>query len=191
MAWHGSGFHCLACSDAFLCVPGVALAWHYWRCRYRSYNLSSSSCVVLRNKPPRWNQAVGAYCLNFGGRVTQASVKNFQLVSVDNMVGARWASHAVHAVRASWAGLRAPPPLLPMVHAWLQTSAAPVGHPIPFQFHKPPHHVVAALQLGLHYSCSQFEPPIPSPPLATCRSARSCSLARWRAMPSPWTTATP
>lgn len=43
--------------------------------------------MVLRNKPPRWNQGLGAYCLNFGGRVTQASVKNFQLVSVDNMVG--------------------------------------------------------------------------------------------------------
>lgn len=54
-------------------------------CRYKAYNLSS--CVVLRNKPPRWNAAMGAYCLNFGGRVTQASVKNFQLVSVDNMVG--------------------------------------------------------------------------------------------------------
>lgn len=53
--------------------------------RYKSYSLSS--CVVLRNKPPRWNQAMSAYCLNFGGRVTQASVKNFQLVSVDNMVG--------------------------------------------------------------------------------------------------------
>lgn len=53
--------------------------------RYKTYNLSS--CVVLRNKPPRWNQGLGAYCLNFGGRVTQASVKNFQLVSVDNMVG--------------------------------------------------------------------------------------------------------
>ncbi|KAI7844912.1 hypothetical protein COHA_001560 [Chlorella ohadii] len=51
--------------------------------QYKAYSLSS--CVVLRNKPPRWNQGLGAYCLNFGGRVTQASVKNFQLVSVDNM----------------------------------------------------------------------------------------------------------
>ncbi|EFN51468.1 hypothetical protein CHLNCDRAFT_28000, partial [Chlorella variabilis] len=51
--------------------------------QYKLYNLSG--CVVLRNKPPRWNQSMGAYCLNFGGRVTQASVKNFQLVSVDNM----------------------------------------------------------------------------------------------------------
>lgn len=41
---------------------------------------------MLRNKPPKWNERLGAYCLNFGGRVTQASVKNFQLVSVDNMV---------------------------------------------------------------------------------------------------------
>lgn len=48
------------------------------------YDLKDS--VVLRNKPPKWNERLGAYCLNFGGRVTQASVKNFQLVSVDNMV---------------------------------------------------------------------------------------------------------
>ena len=37
--------------------------------------------TVLRNKAPRWNDALGAYCLNFGGRVTHASVKNFQLVA--------------------------------------------------------------------------------------------------------------
>lgn len=36
--------------------------------------------VSLINKPPRWNDQVGAYVLNFNGRVTMASVKNFQLV---------------------------------------------------------------------------------------------------------------
>jgi len=35
--------------------------------------------VCLENKPPSWNDEVGAYVLNFNGRVTQASVKNFQL----------------------------------------------------------------------------------------------------------------
>lgn len=34
----------------------------------------------LSNKKPRWNESVGAYVLNFNGRVTMASVKNFQLV---------------------------------------------------------------------------------------------------------------
>ena len=28
---------------------------------------------------PRWNESLGAYCLNFNGRVTLPSVKNFQL----------------------------------------------------------------------------------------------------------------
>lgn len=37
----------------------------------------------LINKPPRWNDTVGAYVLNFNGRVTMASVKNFQLVDPD------------------------------------------------------------------------------------------------------------
>ena len=34
---------------------------------------------ILKNKPPKWNEQVGAYVLNFNGRVTRASVKNFQL----------------------------------------------------------------------------------------------------------------
>lgn len=33
----------------------------------------------LANKAPRWNESIGAYCLNFNGRVTLPSVKNFQL----------------------------------------------------------------------------------------------------------------
>lgn len=36
------------------------------------------------NKPPRWNDQVGAYVLNFNGRVTMASVKNFQMVPNDD-----------------------------------------------------------------------------------------------------------
>ena len=39
----------------------------------------------LVNKQPRWNEQVGAYVLNFNGRVTTASIKNFQLVDPDNI----------------------------------------------------------------------------------------------------------
>mmetsp|Transcript_15404 Transcript_15404/g.18779 ORF Transcript_15404/g.18779 Transcript_15404/m.18779 type:complete len:315 (-) Transcript_15404:813-1757(-) len=42
-----------------------------------------SQLVYTINKPPRWNEQVGAYVLNFNGRVTMASVKNFQLVQPD------------------------------------------------------------------------------------------------------------
>ena len=35
---------------------------------------------VFKNKKPVWNDTIGAYVLNFNGRVEQASVKNFQLV---------------------------------------------------------------------------------------------------------------
>ncbi|CAL8469835.1 g9377 [Coccomyxa elongata] len=45
----------------------------------------SSGLVVLQNKAPRWNEALNAYCLNFKGRVTQASVKNFQLAAADDL----------------------------------------------------------------------------------------------------------
>lgn len=40
--------------------------------------------VQLVNKPPKWNDQVGAYVLNFNGRVTMASVKNFQLVTPED-----------------------------------------------------------------------------------------------------------
>ncbi|GMH32715.1 hypothetical protein BSKO_00549 [Bryopsis sp. KO-2023] len=40
--------------------------------------------VVMKNKTPKWNEQLNAYCLNFKGRVTEASVKNFQLVTDDN-----------------------------------------------------------------------------------------------------------
>lgn len=37
--------------------------------------------LVLKNKSPRWHEQLQCWCLNFRGRVTVASVKNFQLVS--------------------------------------------------------------------------------------------------------------
>lgn len=40
--------------------------------------------VLLENRPPTWNNDVKAYVLNFNGRVTLASVKNFQLCSHDD-----------------------------------------------------------------------------------------------------------
>lgn len=35
--------------------------------------------LLLSNKPPEWNEKIQAHTLNFHGRVTKASVKNFQL----------------------------------------------------------------------------------------------------------------
>lgn len=37
--------------------------------------------LVLKNKAPRWHEQLQCWCLNFKGRVTVASVKNFQLVA--------------------------------------------------------------------------------------------------------------
>ncbi|KAL3648886.1 Tubby-like F-box protein 6 [Castilleja foliolosa] len=46
-----------------------------------------NSSLILRNKSPRWHEQLQCWCLNFHGRVTVASVKNFQLVaSLENGV---------------------------------------------------------------------------------------------------------
>ncbi|XP_045813212.1 tubby-like F-box protein 8 [Trifolium pratense] len=37
--------------------------------------------LVLKNKSPRWHEQLQCWCLNFRGRVTVASVKNFQLIA--------------------------------------------------------------------------------------------------------------
>ncbi|KAK6141313.1 hypothetical protein DH2020_024949 [Rehmannia glutinosa] len=37
--------------------------------------------LVLKNKAPRWHEQLQCWCLNFNGRVTVASVKNFQLIA--------------------------------------------------------------------------------------------------------------
>ncbi|KAM1101419.1 hypothetical protein ACFX2B_007704 [Malus domestica] len=42
---------------------------------------TSSGYTFLRNKAPRWHDQLQCWCLNFHGRVTVASVKNFQLVA--------------------------------------------------------------------------------------------------------------
>ncbi|KAL3514662.1 hypothetical protein ACH5RR_027379 [Cinchona calisaya] len=45
---------------------------------------SMKNPLVLRNKAPRWHEQLQCWCLNFKGRVTVASVKNFQLVAAIN-----------------------------------------------------------------------------------------------------------
>lgn len=42
---------------------------------------SSQLVENFTNKSPKWNDTIGAYVLNFNKRVTEASVKNFQLVN--------------------------------------------------------------------------------------------------------------
>ncbi|XVE82605.1 hypothetical protein DITRI_Ditri16bG0018800 [Diplodiscus trichospermus] len=41
----------------------------------------SGEPLTLKNKAPRWHEQLQCWCLNFKGRVTVASVKNFQLVA--------------------------------------------------------------------------------------------------------------
>lgn len=46
----------------------------------RWQNKSADSVIELHNKTPVWNDDTQSYVLNFHGRVTQASVKNFQII---------------------------------------------------------------------------------------------------------------
>ncbi|KAK1793714.1 hypothetical protein P4O66_001450 [Electrophorus voltai] len=50
----------------------------------RYENGNKDNLVCLLNKSPKWNEQTQSYVLNFHGRVTQASVKNFQIVHPDN-----------------------------------------------------------------------------------------------------------
>merc|ERR1712127_455387 len=54
---------------------------------YKKETFYVDKLARLENKPPSWNDEVGAYVLNFNGRVTQASVKNFQLCDQDDEQG--------------------------------------------------------------------------------------------------------
>ncbi|XP_047465039.1 tubby protein homolog isoform X2 [Mugil cephalus] len=47
-------------------------------------NNNTDKLVTLVNKSPSWNEQTQSYVLNFHGRVTQASVKNFQIIHPDN-----------------------------------------------------------------------------------------------------------
>ena len=43
-------------------------------------NNDTKDIMFFFNKPPKWNEQVQAFVLNFNGRVDKASVKNFQLI---------------------------------------------------------------------------------------------------------------
>ena len=47
-------------------------------------DIDDHGLLVLQNRPPWWNAEIQAFVLNFGGRVSVASVKNFQLCERTN-----------------------------------------------------------------------------------------------------------
>jgi Tub family len=48
------------------------------------HNETDFGLLALQNRPPWWNVELGSFVLNFGGRVSVASVKNFQLCERTN-----------------------------------------------------------------------------------------------------------
>ncbi|KAG4200150.1 hypothetical protein ERO13_A05G193000v2 [Gossypium hirsutum] len=51
------------------------------RLGFKTLKSAQNVPLVMRNKAPRWHEQLQCWCLNFKGRVTVASVKNFQLVA--------------------------------------------------------------------------------------------------------------
>ena len=45
---------------------------------------------AMHNKAPLWNENSQVYQLDFGGRVTQESAKNFQIEFMGKQVNSRW-----------------------------------------------------------------------------------------------------
>ena len=49
--------------------------------RYKSDTLEQKQgMLILNNKMPQWNEESRSFVLNFHGRVSEASVKNFQII---------------------------------------------------------------------------------------------------------------
>ncbi|KAM1133279.1 tubby-like F-box protein 5 [Malus sylvestris] len=74
------------------CLPPKCCPMHVSKGSKQLANLCSSvpttdleqgtkNPLILKNKAPRWHEQLQCWCLNFKGRVTVASVKNFQLVA--------------------------------------------------------------------------------------------------------------
>lgn len=64
--------------------------WNRFKTQKNKSNRSSEiqneidDVVELINKKPTWNNDLRSYALNFDGRVSQPSVKNFQIIHQDN-----------------------------------------------------------------------------------------------------------
>ena len=48
------------------------------------WNEETKEMMKLKNLPPKWNERTECYTLNFYGRVSRASAKNFQLIAPDD-----------------------------------------------------------------------------------------------------------
>lgn len=82
----------------------------------RHANNNTDKLVTLVNKSPSWNEQTQSYVLNFHGRVTQASVKNFQIIHPDNGKATLWTN--VRKLSLSGAVTT-----LPSFYRWLHSHA--------------------------------------------------------------------
>ncbi|OQU78417.1 tubby-like F-box protein 10 isoform X1 [Sorghum bicolor] len=64
-----------------LCTMECPSVQETWENSLKVMSFRQTGSTILRNNAPRWHEHLQCWCLNFHGRVTVASVKNFQLVA--------------------------------------------------------------------------------------------------------------
>lgn len=64
-----------------LCTMECPSVEETWKNSLEVKSLRRTGTTVLKSIAPRWHEQLEFWCLNFHGRVTVASVKNFQLVA--------------------------------------------------------------------------------------------------------------
>lgn len=67
-------------TNVYSLPPASAVAQEHDSLLSKWQNKDLENLIELHNKAPVWNDDTQSYVLNFHGRVTQASVKNFQIV---------------------------------------------------------------------------------------------------------------
>lgn len=66
--------------ENYLIIYYCNILYNFFQLLERWKSKHMDSLIELHNKTPVWNDESQSYVLNFHGRVTQASVKNFQVV---------------------------------------------------------------------------------------------------------------
>jgi hypothetical protein len=116
-------------------VPGMTMDGQRIPCRPMSESESlhkrwrrrdMENLIELQNKFPTWNEETQSYVLNFFGRVTVASVKNFQIIHEEDRTSA--CGYMLLVSRATVRASAVAPPPAPDAHSGVHCPAIRPRH---------------------------------------------------------------